>query len=300
MRDEEIFKKDYMINSDSEINYDDPPVDEEDDEEPADFDEGDEEEKVNNVFNEQDKFNKKIMQQTPFGQPVNNWGTSNNSQSSWGNTTTPGSSWGNTSQQQFPWQRNPSPSWGTSSGSSWGGGYSSPQNNSWGSNEKREINRQKKVIFCDVLDCLIETFQSNGKPGLLPRGIYDVRLRFEVWDKLACFNPEKIYAIIPGSLLSSSNGSNSWRVLLDYVICALSEYLRVPYTNCQIIIQSQLGQTKDTVISSVLKGLTYDRDDVIHIGLNSGLYGQSDKDLLTSKNLGIDYLDLGQLLSLYY
>lgn len=298
MRDEEILKRDYI---DSEINYDDPPIDEEDDEEPADFDEGDEEEKVNEVFNEQDKFNKKIMQQTPFGQPVNNWGTSNNGQSSWGNTTTPGSSWGNTtSQQQFPWQRNPSPSWGTSSGSSWGGGYSSPQNNSWGSNEKREINRQKKVIFCDVLDCLIETFQSNGKPGLLPRGIYDVRLRFEVWDKLACFNPEKIYAIIPSSLLSSSNGSDSWRVLLDYIICALSEYLRVPYTNCQIIIQSQLGQTKDTVISSVLKDLTYDRDDIIHIGLNSGLYGQSDRDLLTSKNLGIDYLDLGQLLSLYY
>lgn len=300
MRDEEVLKRDYIINSDSEINYDDPPIDDEDDEEPADFDEGDEEEKVNEVFNEQDKFNKKIMQQTPFGQPVNNWGISNN-QSSWGSTTTPGSSWGNnTSQQQLPWQRNPSPSWGTNSGSSWGGGYSSPQNSSWGNNEKREINRQKKVIFCDVLDCLIETFQSNGKPGLLPRGIYDIRLRFEVWDKLACFNPEKIYAIIPGSLLSSSNGSDSWRVLLDYIICALSEYLRVPYTNCQIIIQSQLGQTKDIIISSVLKNLTYDRDDIIHIGLNSGLFGQSDKDLLTSKNLGIDYLDLGQLLSLYY
>lgn len=298
MKDDRLYLKDY----DSEINYDGSPTeDEEDDEEPAGFDEGDEEEKVNEVLNEQDKLNKRIMQQTPFGQSVNSWGSSNNqSQFSWGNTATPGSSWGNTSQQQFPWQRNPSPSWGTTSGSSWGGGYSSPQNNSWSNNEKREINRQKKVIFCDVLDCLIETFQSNGKPGLLPRGIYDVRLRFEVWDKLACFNPEKIYAIIPGSLLSSSNGSDSWRVLLDYIICALSEYLRVPYTSCQIIIQSQLGQTKDIIIGSVLEGLTYKKEDIIQIGLNSGLYGQSDKDLLAAEKLRIDYLDLGQLLSLYF
>lgn len=298
MKDDILYLKDY----DSEINYDGSPTeDEEDDEEPAGFDEGDEEEKVNEVLNEQDKLNKRIMQQTPFGQSVNSWGSSNNqSQSSWGNTATPGSSWGNTSQQQFPWQRNPSPSWGTTSGSSWGGGYSSPQNNSWSNNEKREINRQKKVIFCDVLDCLIETFQSNGKPGLLPRGIYDVRLRFEVWDKLACFNPEKIYAIIPGSLLSSSNGSDSWRVLLDYIICALSEYLRVPYTSCQIIIQSQLGQTKDIIIGSVLKGLTYKKEDIIQIGLNSGLYGQSDRDLLAAEKLRIDYLDLGQLITMYF
>ena len=299
MRDDEVLKRDCLI-SDSEINYD-SPIDDEDEEEPADFDEGDEEEKVNKVFNEQDKLNKKIMQQTPFGQSVNsNWGNPVNNQPSWGNTQ--GSSWGNTSSQQFPWQRSPTPSWGNSnSGSSWGTA-STPQNNSWGgvNNGKKEINRQKRVIFCDVLDCLIETFQSNGKPGLLPRGIYDVRLRFEVWDKLACFNPEKIYAMIPGSLLSSSNGSDSWRVLLDYVICALSEYLRVPYTNCQIIIQGQLGQTKDIIIGSVLKNLNYNLADIIQIGLDSGLYGQSNKDLLAAENLGIDYLDLGQLLNLYF
>ena len=181
--------------------------------------------------------------------------------------------------------------WGGSNNNTWGGGSTT---------NKKEIDRRKEVVFCDVLDCLIETLASNGKPGLLPRGIYDIRLRFEVWDKIACFNPNRIYAMIPRNLILSSNGYNSWEILLNYVICSLSEYLRVPFGNCQILTQGDFNQGKDVMMNNVIKRDKINRNLAIQIGLESGLYGQSNRDYLASEKVGIDYIDLGQLMNLYY
>ena len=42
------------------------------------------------------------------------------------------------------------------------------------------------------------------------------------------------------------------------------------------------------------------REDCIYIGLQSGLYNQSNQDLITAQNCGIDYVDLNQLLNNMY
>ena len=227
---------------------------------------------------------------TPWSNPQNSpnnnlWNSNPPTTPSWG--TTPGqSSWGNIGGQN---------SWGNSRpGSTWGNG------NSWASGlsgEKKEINRKKKIIFCDVLDCLVETYQSGGKPGLLPRGIYDIKFRFDVWDKLACFNPEKIYAMVPRSLLNSSNES-SWIILLEYIVCCLSEYLRTPYQVCQILLQTEIGQPKEDTMIGVLRGLN--REEVLHLGVNSGLYGQNNRDQVAAMKCGIDYIDLSTFMNSYY
>lgn len=291
-----------------------PPYDSGDDDDDNDInevDEGEEDEKIEKVVKGQKELNEKIMQQTPFGQSVgggSTWGGNQPSTSPW--NTNGGSSWGGNNNQQYPWQPKPAggSSWGNSGGSSWGGSSWGGNNNSpgssWGNNTgngKKEIDRQKQVIFCDVLDCLVETFQSNGKPGLLPRGIYDIRLRFEVWDKILCFNPDKVYAMVPRNLILSSNGSDSWKIMLEYIVCALSEYLRVPYDHCQILVQSDFGQSKDRMMDAVIsKTRGFRKDAAIQIGLESGLYGQSNRDILAAEKVGIDYIDLGQLLNLYF
>ena len=131
----------------------------------------------------------------------------------------------------------------------------------------------------------------------MPRGIYDIKFRFDVWDKLACFNPEKIFAMVPRALLNSSNEA-SWMVLLEYIVCSLSEYLRSPYQVCQILLQTEIGQPKEDTMVGVLKGLN--KDEVIHLGVNSGLYGQNNKDQIAASKCGIDYIDLATFMNSYY
>lgn len=288
-----------------------PPYDsgDDDDDDINEIDEAEEDERIEKVVKGQKELNEKIMQQTPFGQSVGGGNLGQPSTPSWNNNGG-GSSWGGSNNQQYPWQTKPAGGnfWGNSGGS-WSGssgwGSSGNTGGSWGSsntnNGRKEIDRQKQVIFCDVLDCLVETFQSNGKPGLLPRGIYDIRLRFEVWDKILCFNPNKVYAMVPRNLILSSNGSDSWKIMLEYIVCALSEYLRVPYDHCQILVQNDFGQSKDRMMDAVIsKTRGFDKNSAIQIGLESGLYGQSNRDILAAEKVGIDYIDLGQLLNIYF
>ena len=307
----EYLRPDYSEESEK-TPYDDPiggPTEDDDDDDINDFDEAEEDKAAEKLMSDQEKLNEKIMTQTPFGQPSQ----SSPGQQQWGTSSSPwsqgggGSSWG---QQTYPWQQNNNsrPTWaGGGSSSPWstggnsGSGFWNGGNTGTGQgNGRKEIDRGKEVVFCDVLDCLIETLGSNGKPGLLPRGIYDMRLRFEVWDKIACFNPTRIFAMIPRNLILSSNGSNSWLKLLDYVICSLSEYLRVPYGACQIITLRDFGNGKDALISSILGKERIKKSSAIQIGLESGLYGQSNRDILVAQRVGIDYVDLGQLMNMYY
>lgn len=299
----EYLKPDY---SDEETHFDDPiggpSEDDDDDDEISDYDEAEEDKEVERLSKDREKLTEKTMTQTPFGTPgggSNPWGGSNNS--TWGTNNSP---WGqNNNNNNSPWGGSNNRTWGNgNTGSPWGTPSSSSP--TWGggtgTSGKKEIDRDKDYVFCDVLDCLIETLASNGKPGLLPRGIYDMRLRFEVWDKIACFNPKKVFAMIPRNLILSSNGYNSWEVLLNYVICSLSEYLRVPYGNCQILTQIDFNQGKDLIIGAVIKNEKINPASAIHIGLESGLYGQSNRDVLAARRIGIDYIDLGQLMNLYY
>lgn len=195
-----------------------------------------------------------------------------------------------------PWEINNKPSFG---GGGWGSASSSPSN--WGNNnsgDKKEIDRTKKVLICDLLDCLIETIQSEGRPGLLPRGIYDIKLRFDVWNKLGCFNPDRIYALFPRRFLAASpSGTDSTIVLINYVMCALADYLRIPFRNCIGLTQNVVGLRKDLMIEPVIKNIPKER--ILYIGLESGLPGQSDRDKVAAEMCGVDYIDLNDLLQNY-
>ena len=244
---------------------------------------------------EDEKHNKpeeprKEMISTPFSDSGSGgpWSNSGNSSSStpWSQQQNSGSSiWGNS---RPSWgSGNSSPSWG----SSFGGGSVA------GGNQKQEIPRQKKVIFCDFLDCMMETYQSQGQPGLKPREIYDLKPRFNVWEKLAAFNPEKVFAIIPPNNLNTSNGSDGWQVTLAYWCCCLSAFLNIPYTNCQILSQTEIGQPKEYAILQAIQMHRIVRTDAVYVGIYSGVSGQSDKDILAARACEIDYIDLNTLLN---
>ena len=63
-------------------------------------------------------------------------------------------------------------------------------------------------------------------------------------------------------------------------------------------MSTSIYQPKDWVIKNVLENLK--REDCIYIGLQSGLYNQSNQDLITAQSCEIDYVDLNQLLNNMY
>ena len=267
---------------------DDDDDDDLDDDYDSDIDEGKEETEQDKILTE----DKKVVtgQSNPFSPTT---------------PTTP--SWGAPS-----WgSQGSTPSWGRQGGSSniWGGdddgggGYGQGTTQ-WGQQgQKIELNREKKVIFCDFLDCIVETWQSNGQPGLVPRDIYDLRIRFDVWDKIRAFDPERVYAIIPKNLISSSsNGAQGWEAALNYYCCCLSAYLKKPFPCCQILSQSVIGQRKEDLIMSALENnrKPIPKEAAVLIGTNSGLYGMSNMDKVAAQICKIDYIDLNELLTLTY
>ncbi len=260
---------------DSDISGED---DEEEDEE-LDSVEETEHEKIVEEFEES-----KMSFGTGFGSPT--------SKPSWG-----GTSWGEQqNKQENSW-------WGSSGSSQNNGGGWWNNNNGWGnpkpgSQDGTPINREKRVIFIDFLDGLMETYQSDGRPGFLPRAVYDLKPRFEVWTKIGAFNPSYVFGIVQKEFLNDINGIEGWSMVLESWCCCLSSFLRKQYGCAQILMSTSIYQPKEWVISNALSNLK--KEECIYIGLQSGLYNQSNQDLVTAQKCGIDYVDLNQLLNNMY
>lgn len=235
----------------------------------------------------------------PFFQPqqqyqprmaTQNWPTGN-SGGFWnqGGNNQQGTPWGSQGNNN-PWQK-PSSGWGGNTGNGiWGQG-----NNT---NQAEVLNRQKKVIICDVLDCLICTQDGPQRLGVIPRDIWDIMPRFDVWMALRRFGYiERLYALIPKSLMSNNDEYEDWVATLNWLSRALARFLRVDKTCVQIITPAFISQPKVEVIDSVLGHLP--KDEIVYIGTQSGYQGQSSIDADCAKALDIDYIDLGRFLTIY-
>jgi len=243
---------------------------------------------------EDEKEEEKPVITTPFGNstPTPSWNTGGSS-----------GFWGNKSQNQAPPYAYSQPQQKPSTGQSWGSAFSQP-NSIWGQqsrpgNVQNEftIDRSKEIIVCDFLDVIAQTCESDGKPGLLPRDIYDLVPRLNVWSMIKAFNPKYVYGLFPSNLIPNTNGADGWKVTLNYYCCSLSAFLRLPFKNCQMLVQSRIGQSKEELILRAIRNLCLNKNTMLYIGIYSGLYyGQSNEDALAAERCGIDYMDLNQLL----
>jgi hypothetical protein len=257
-------------------------------------------------------FNNNNMQTNPFGQPQTTYGGYQPT-SPWGTPgQTQGSIWGSrpaytqptyaqpnyTPSFASPWSNPAQPVGGVSAGVTTG---------------RQQINRNKKIVFCDFLDNLVEPYQTGGKLGVQPRGIYDLRLKFEVWDKLACFGAEYIFVLTNQSVEGGSAQGQAFMAMANYVTFSLAEYLRMPYENVRCFVKTGYNQTNNYVkpgtglIHLALEnGIgpdwknRYQKSDMIVLGAQSGYAGQGNRDAKMAENFKIDYTDIGQLLSMYY
>lgn len=224
----------------------------------------------------------------------------------------------------WPNSRPTTPPWTPSFGTSYQQPQQQRQQQQYQQRQETRIDRRKKVIFCDLYDILIESEsavreQQNGyltgannykRTGIEPRGLYDVRLKTEVWSKLAAFGADYIFCIT-NQPQKSPDELQTWKVLTDYVMYSLADYLNLPHSNCTCLTKfgfsrgsiytkpntGLMGKALSTLTSM---GYKYSKRDIIVIGINSGYQNQSDIDRIMAKNAKVDYLDVNDLLVTYY
>lgn len=164
--------------------------------------------------------------------------------------------------------------------------------------------KEYKVIFADLDGTLIDTISGET----FPKGIWDMRIKFDVLDAIKKLNPE--YILIASNQGGIENGfvdNYNFDVKLDYISIAICEYC-----NCKCYAlycptndkSDQYRKPHTGMLEELLKKYVGDDFDCIKqkslmIGDASGKDGQfSDSDKKTAENFGIDYIDVDDFVNM--
>ena len=164
--------------------------------------------------------------------------------------------------------------------------------------------KNKKVIFCDLDGTLIETISGE----VFPKGVWDVKLRFDVLDAIKKLNPQYILIVSnQGGIESGFVNGDNFRAKFAYVIGAIREYCNCKcYGMCCVSndASNQCRKPNTGMLETLLEKYVGDDFDCIKqkslmIGDASGKEGQfSDSDKKTAENFGIDYIDVEDFVNL--
>ena len=158
--------------------------------------------------------------------------------------------------------------------------------------------KNKKVIFCDLDGTLIETISGET----FPKGIWDMKFRFDVLDAIKKLNPEYIFIVSnQGGIESGFVDRDDFRSKSEYIARAISGYCdcKCYYMYCETNDKSDSYRKSNTgMLKELIENYVRDDFDLIKqkslmIGDESGKEGQlSDIDKKTSENFDIDYMDV--------
>lgn len=166
--------------------------------------------------------------------------------------------------------------------------------------------KNKKVIFCDLDGTLIETISGE----VFPKGVWDMKLRFDVLDAIKKLNPQYILIVSnQGGIESGFVNDDNFRAKSGYVAVAIREYC-----DCECYAMYCLTNDKSDpyrkpntgMLEELLERYVGDDFDCIKqkslmIGDASGKEGQfSDSDKKTAENFGIDYIDVEDFVNLKF
>jgi DNA 3'-phosphatase len=164
------------------------------------------------------------------------------------------------------------------------------------------LKKNYKIIFSDLDDTLIETYTG----ATFPKGIWDMKIKFKVWDQIKLLQPEYFFICTNQGGISQFVNKDRYEDKLNYIISSLQEYL----PNCQvdgiycsskdkncIDRKPNIGMAINCLSAHNLqKGIDFTLDDCLMIGDASGKPGNfSDSDKKFAENLQIDYCDVNEL-----
>jgi DNA 3'-phosphatase len=158
--------------------------------------------------------------------------------------------------------------------------------------------KRYKVLFSSLDGTLIETISGNT----FPKGIWDMRFKFEVLDAIKKFVSETpiefMYIVtnqegIEKRLVDREDLMNK----VNYICSAIKEYCNIPivnFTYCDTNDPEDEWRKPNTkMLSTMLELCNEDKEKCLMIGDASGLKGQySDTDKKAAENFGIDYMDV--------
>ena len=167
--------------------------------------------------------------------------------------------------------------------------------------------KNKKVLFCDLDGTLIETISGET----FPKGIWDMRIRFEVLDKINEIKPKYLLIVSnQGGIESGFVDAYNFRIKSEYITRAIHEYCGCECYAIYCVTNDKTdpyrkpntGMLEDLAESCVGDDFEYDfkyiKQISLMIGDASGKEGQfSDSDKKTAENFGIDYMDVSDFVS---
>ena len=158
--------------------------------------------------------------------------------------------------------------------------------------------KNKKILFCDLDGTLIETISG----ATFPKGIWDMKFRFDVLDAIKKQNPEYVLIVSnQGGIESGFVDAQKFQTKLSYIIKAIDEYCDCECYAIYCATNNELDpyrkpntkMLKTLLEDSVGDDVDYIKQESLMIGDASGKDGQfSDSDKKTAENFGIDYMDV--------
>ena len=158
-----------------------------------------------------------------------------------------------------------------------------------------------KIIFADLDGTLIKT--KSGET--FPKGIWDMKIRFEVLDAIKKMKPLALLIVSnQGGVESGFVNRRNFEFKMEYLIRSIKEYtgLLVEYSCCYSNDKNDQYRKPNTgmldslfsrVQTNWFRGENIIHDDCLMIGDASGKEGQwSDTDKKTADNFGIAYIDV--------
>lgn len=169
--------------------------------------------------------------------------------------------------------------------------------------------KKYKVLFCDLDGTLIETL--SGK--IFPKGIWDMKFKFDVLDAIKNLAPEYIFIVTnQGGIEKGFVNKRNFEFKMEYILRSIKEYginSFIEYNYCPFNDKDNKYRKPNIgMLSSLCERYIASKKpipkianiDCLMIGDASGLEGQfSDSDKKTAENFGIDYLDVNDFIKEY-
>ena len=158
--------------------------------------------------------------------------------------------------------------------------------------------KEYNVIFADLDGTLINTISGET----FPKGIWDMKIRFDVLDAIKALHPQYILIVSnQGGIESGFVDADNFRAKSEYIARAIREYCDCECYGmyCTTNDKTDLYRKPNVrMLADLLETYVGDDFDCIKqkslmIGDASGKEGQfSDSDKKTAENFGIDYMDV--------
>ena len=158
--------------------------------------------------------------------------------------------------------------------------------------------KEYNVIFADLDGTLINTISGET----FPKGIWDIKIRFDVLDAIKALHPQYILIVSnQGGIESGFVDADNFRAKSEYIARAIREYCDCECYGmyCTTNDKTDLYRKPNVgMLEYLLESYVGDDFDCIKqkslmIGDASGKEEQfSDSDKKTAENFGIDYMDV--------